>query len=369
MRRAVLVFGFIMFISSSAIVVAQTIIENPAKPDNPRAGRVVTVKDEMRIEDTGRDFYIKYVFGLRVAPDGSIIVNDSGEQALQFDAQGRFVRNLMKKGQGPGELNRIYDIWVRGDQIILCGTPPKALVFGPDGKMVQEISIRGSAPGFLEFVDADEKKLFFSRSGRPDAKGGSGWKDIPQEIIVVALNSGEAKTLGSFSLPGYVSTASGGMSVTVYQSFIAVPAGNKSIWISHMSDYLVKLIDSETGNIIRQFRRGYDRIRTKTSGNITITGGERPPAPEYWADIQALHVVGNALWVQTSTVDPKKGFLIDVFNREGRYIDRFYLKWSDKDVDSNRVGQRFTFAGGFVYFADKTADDLVVIRKCRLVGL
>ena len=53
----------------------------------------------------------------------------------------------------------------------------------------------------------------------------------------------------------------------------------------------------------------------------------------------------------------------------GRYIDRFYLKWSDKDVDPNRVGQRFTFAGGFVYFDDKNADDLIVIKKCRLIGL
>ena len=135
-----------------------------------------------------------------------------------------------------------------------------------------------------------------------------------------------------------------------------------------MSDYLVKFVDIETGDIIRQFRRVYDRIRTKTSGKATITGGERPPAPEYWADIQALYVVGDKFWVQTSTVDPKNGFLFDIFNREGHYIDRFYLKWADKDVDPNRVGQRFTFAGGFVYFADKTADDLVVIKKCRLVG-
>jgi hypothetical protein len=148
-----------------------------------------------------------------------------------------------------------------------------------------------------------------------------------------------------------------------------VPIGFKNLLVSHTSDYLIKLIQSESGSVIRQFRRAYDRIKTKVPGNVTITGGERPPAPEFWADIQALHVVGNELWVQTSTVDPKKGFLIDVFNLEGRYIDRFYLKWSDKDVDPNKVWRKFTFADGFAYFADKTDDDLIVIKKCRLVGL
>jgi hypothetical protein len=369
MKRIALAIGLIAFALASSLAVAQTIIENPAKPDNPQAGRTVTLQEVMRIEDTGKDFYIKYVFGLRVAPDGSIIINDSGEQALQFDAQGRFVRNLMKKGQGPGELTSLDDIWVEGNQIILCGSPLKAIIFGHDGKMVREITIRGSAYGSFNFVDSNEGNILFSCSGGPDVKGGSGWKDSPQEIIIVAMDRGQAKTLGSFSLPGWVSTASGSTGVMVYQQFIAVPAGKKNIVISHTPDYLIKLIDSESGNVIRQFRRVYDRIKTKSPRNVTNPGNGRPPVPEYWADIQALHVVGDKLWVQTSTVDPKKGFLFDVFNLEGRYIDRFYLKWSDKDVDPNRVGQRFTFAGGFVYFADKTADDLVVIRKCRLAGL
>jgi len=369
MKRIAVIIGFITIVLASSLAVAQAIIENPVKPDNPRAGRTVTLNEVMRIEDAGKDFYIKYVSGLKVAPDGSVFVNDSGAQILQFDPQGRFVRNLEKKGQGPGEVNFVYDIWPHGNQIILCGTPPKALVFGPEGKMIQEISFRGAALGFGLFVDADEKRFLFSHSGRRDLKGGSGWKEFPQDIIEIDRISGGVKTLCSFTLPGYVSTAGGGVGVTVYQPFIAIPTGSKSLLISHTPDYLIKLIQSESGNPIRQFRRAYDRIKTKVSGNVTITGGERPPAPEFWADIQALHVVGNELWVQTSTVDPKKGFLIDVFNLEGRYIDRFYLKWSDKDVDPNIVWQKFAFSGGFVYFADKTDEDLIVIKKCRLVGL
>jgi len=369
MRRAAFVIAFLTLVLASSLAVAQTIIENPAKPDNPRAGRVVTVKEEMRIEDTGKDFFIKYFFGFRVAPDGSIVINDGGEQALQFDANGRFLRNLMKKGQGPGELNSISDIWVQGDQILLCGSPIKTIIFDHNGKIAREITIRGSAQGLFRFIDVTDGNIFFSRWGVPDVKGRSGWIDIPQEIVIVALNSGQARTLGSFLMPGYVYGNSGGFGVTVPQQFIAVPAGKKNIAISHTPDYLIKIIDNESGIVIRQFRRFYDRIRTKSQEKTSILADGRPPAPKYWADIQALHVVGDKVWVQTSTIDAKKGVLIDVYDLNGRYIDRFYLKWSDKDVDPNRVGQRFTFAGGFVYFDDKNADDLIVIKKCRLIGL
>jgi hypothetical protein len=369
MKRIAVFTSIWALFSISGFAIAQTIIENPAKPDNPRAGRVVTVKEEMRIEDTGKDFFIKYFFGFRVAPDGSIVINDGGEQALQFDAHGRFLRNLMKKGQGPGELNSINDIWFQGDQILLCGTPIKTIIFDHNGKIAREITIRGSAQGLFRFIDVIGGNIIFSRWGVPDVKGRSGWLEIPQEIVIVALNSGQAKTLGSFLMPGYVYGNAGGMGVTVPQQFVAVSAGKKNIAISHTPDYLIKIIDNESGIVIQQFRRFYDRIRTKSQGKTSILADGRPPAPKYWADIQALHVVGNDLWVQTSTVDPKNGFLFDVFNLEGRLIDRFYLKWSDKDVDPNRVGLRFTFAGGFVYFDDKSADDLVVIKKCRLVGL
>ncbi len=369
MKRTAVVIGFLALVLASSFAGTQAVIENPAKPDNPRAGRVVTVKEEMRIEDTGKDFFIKYFFDFKVVPDGSIVINDGGEQALQFDANGRFLRNLMKKGQGPGELNSINDIWVQGDQILLCGSPIKTIIFDHNGKIAREITIRGSAQGLFRFIDVIDGNIFFSRWGVPDVKGKSGWIDIPQEIVIVALNSGQARTLGSFLMPGYVYGSSGGMGVTVPQQFIAVPAGKNNIAISHTSDYLIKIIDIESGIVIRRFRRFYDRIRTKSPEKTSILADGRPPAPEYWADIQALHVVGDEYWVQTSTVDPKKGFLFDVFNQEGRYIDRFYLKWSDKDVDPNRVGQKFVFAGGFVYFAGKNAEELIVIKKCCMIGL
>ena len=171
----------------------QTIVENPAKPDNPRAGRVVTIENVMKIEDTGKDFYIKAAYGLKAAPDGSVFVRDGQDQLLQFDPQGRFIRNLMKRGQGPREMTGISDFLVTVDQIVLFGNPPKLLTFDHSGNFITEIGLQSVARGPMKLILASGKGFLFSRSGRPDPKAGSGWQDIPQEIVSISLNGGNPK--------------------------------------------------------------------------------------------------------------------------------------------------------------------------------
>jgi hypothetical protein len=364
-KRTSIGIGALVFILLSGLATAQTIIENPAKPDNRRAGRVVTLKEEMRIEDTSGNFFLKYVFGLAIGAYGEIVINDMGEQALQFDGQGRFIRNLMKKGQGPGELDNLSDIWIGDDRLVLCGNPSKVIVINKDGKQISEFAIRGASSRSIRLINADDTNIFLWRTDFPDFKNGSGWKTIPAEIIKIDGRSGDAISLASFSSLGYIALSSGGRGASIYQSFSAVPAGNGKIAVSCTPDYLIKLIGKKNGDIILAFRREYDRIRRFTRKEIEMRGG----APEYWNDILALHIVDGKIWVQTSTIDPKKGSLFDVFDQSGRYIDRFYLKWSNKDVDPKRSYKIFAFAGGFVYFDDKSDDELIVIRKCRLVGL
>ncbi len=80
------------------------VIENPARPKSANAGRVITPQQVLVISDEGTsDFYFKWPRQLRTAPDGSLFLTDE-DQMLEFDSNGRFVRNLFKKGQGPGEM-------------------------------------------------------------------------------------------------------------------------------------------------------------------------------------------------------------------------------------------------------------------------
>ncbi len=97
--------------------------------------------------------------------------------------------------------------------------------------------------------------------------------------------------------------------------------------------------------------------------------GSGPDAPEFWPDIYALHIVDGRLWVQTWTVTEEKGILFDVFDTNGRYLDCFYIQSMMKDEGGRPARIHMTFAGGCAYFKEETSDGLIVIRKCRLVGL
>jgi hypothetical protein len=54
------------------------------------------------------------------------------------------------------------------------------------------------------------------------------------------------------------------------------------------------------------------------------------PKPDFESDILELFLPGDALWVRTSTVDPQKGQLFDVFNAEGDFLDSFFVPVQDK---------------------------------------
>jgi hypothetical protein len=79
------------------------IIENPSKPRAKDAGRVLKLTEEWRITDEGGDFYLQAPRNLQTATDGSIFIADNDE-FLRFSADGTFLNNIFKKGQGPGKV-------------------------------------------------------------------------------------------------------------------------------------------------------------------------------------------------------------------------------------------------------------------------
>lgn len=348
---------------------AQPIIENPAKPLSGNAGRIVTLKEEMRIEDTGGGFFFKNPYTIRVSPKGDIFIRDGQEQALQFDPQGRFVRNLFKKGQGPGELTSLHDIWASKDRLFLMGFPPKILVYDFDGNLIKEISARDSIDLISQFVQADAEGLLIHTQGRLDPSAGSGLKDIPQNIIDITPDGVNSKPIGSFPIRGSVQVSSGGaIGMTTWNQLQTVPLDRNTIFLNYTPEYLVETFDREKGMVVRRFKRPYPRVKRSGGGGVSGPGGGSPPPSEFKPDINALHVVDGKIWVQTSTVVAGKGILFDVYDLEGRYLDNFFIQSLKKDPSNKPVNMRLTIAEGFAYFMDMTEDDLIVIKKCRLIG-
>lgn len=80
---------------------------------SPPAARVV---EELRIDGGARDFSI--ITNLFVAPNGTIVVNESPDRRFRFfDASGRQVATAGRRGQGPGEFESLSIVYAgfKGD--------------------------------------------------------------------------------------------------------------------------------------------------------------------------------------------------------------------------------------------------------------
>lgn len=361
-----LIVSTILFITGAA----QDIIENRNARLSVNADRVVTLKEEMRIEDTGEGFYFKNPRAIRVSPKGDVLIFDGQEQALHFDAQGRFIRNLFKKGQGPGELTVLFDIWATSERLYLSGDPSKILVFHFDGTLDKEIILRGHAFG-ERFVRADAGKITIRQQAQIDPRGGSGFKDIRHDIIEISINDSTANVLGSFTVPGYVQVSEGGgLGIIGWNQLMAVPQDENTLIVNSSPDYLLVAFDTSKRAVSRKFRRPYERVKRTGGGGVRISGSaSAPPAPEFQNDIYGVYVVDENVWVQTSTVVEGKGILFDVFDGDGVYRDIFYLQGQWKNPSGKLINRTLTIAGGCVYSSERSEDDLIVIKKCRLVGL
>jgi hypothetical protein len=368
---------FILFVLSiwlgALICNAQTIIQNPDKPLVKNAGRVVALKEVLKIVDEGDQYFFKYPFGLKIAPNGSIFVQEQ-EHLWQFDQNGKFVRDYFKKGQGPGEMIYISNFDLSGEHIIIhTSNPSKIMWIDYQGQLTKEFTVPQKRS--LTFLLFHKDVYFFNSYESPFGQGEPKFVDIPQNFASLSEASKEMKPLTAFPIRAYIVSGQGGGGGIMFVSrLISVPYQQKYIFLCHTSEYLLKLYDVETNEIVRVFQRTYKRVKAppqkidETKGWMMINGKKYfgPPAQKYLNDILNLFVNNGYLWAVTSTKDREKGVLIDVFNFEGKYDDNFYLKIPEKSaLDIGRLNNVAVFKG-FLYSIETNEDETFSIKKYRI---
>jgi hypothetical protein len=317
-KRAVLMV--LCLTSISLLLVSQQVIENPDRPLNEAAGRVLRLKEVMRITDTGQRYYFENPIDILVDSSGFVYFQESNKLYV-FDSDGKYVRNLYKRGEGPGELNdNLSDVILQGDEAILFSSNMNKIIrVNKEGKLLEEVRPKIL---FYNLVGYYNGKYFLTDLERTQFERKSQLREEDLVLNVVDGNGEAHPTSLKFPITisyNFGERARGMMSV----SRLKIRQDTSRLkYLIHSPEYMVKVLDLEKVEIVRSFRRAYKRLEyTKKWKSRLYTMVQ----PQYQNDVYCVLLHGDDVWVVTSSYDGEKGLFVDVFNRKGEYIDNFYL--------------------------------------------
>jgi len=339
MKRNALVFTFLFIFIS--VTQAQTVIENPKKPLSKNAGRVLKLKEVFRIIDIETDYYFKYPSNLQVTSDGCFFISDE-EQLLKFSPEGKFNKNRYKKGEGPGEINSNFSYLIHKDEIYIYDLRAYKIIHtDKEGNLIKELRFKSELLG--SFLGIKDDWLIFSKFTFPALEERK-YKlyDVKHSIILISKNGETEKEIHNFPIKWFV----GPRVMRSWAYFHSVLSDDsRHLFVSHTREYLIKVLDLEKGIVARVFNRKYPRIKYVNRGwEENFHKKFNAPLIRFERDVEGLFINKNFIWVKTSTKDKKKGFLIDIFDSEGKYIDNFYLKLNGSlmDIDGDSIYVRET---------------------------
>ena len=342
---------------SSFDIFAQEIIDNPDKPASKNAGRMIQLQEILWIKDEGKGFYFKLPWELDVGPDGSIFVQD-GLALYEFAPDGRFKKNLAKTGQGPGEIStELTDLLVKDNEVLMFSAPSNKLVKTDfEGKLIKELKFDKKI--FYNLLAFHGQKYFMLDIKRRDFARKDGIKERDFNLFLVNEEGAFNPTSCSFTTQFYLQIrdyGGGRMGSASYNitSLYTSKESQKFMYVAHTQEYQIKQLDLEKAEITKIFRRSYPRLK-----NIKKDPQDTRKMPEYDNDVYRLLVHKDQIWALTSTCDPKKGILVDVFNPDGKYVDNFWLPLLNIRTGDN-FSQRYfpvIIQGDYLYAIEHDAD-------------
>jgi hypothetical protein len=356
MKRIVRILFFSIFVAANA----QEIVKNPKNPLNENAGRALNLIEVMRIKGDGEGYYYNGAHKLLIDLSGNIYISDSWSTSqrshlLKFSPEGLFLKDLYKQGEGPGEIQSMYNFSVNESEIFIYDyMKRKIIVMKQDGAFIDELKIKEF---FSDFAGVYGDWLVFVRKDNPFERKTSRLYDVNNVIVFVSKEGKDKKDFYTFrNQEFFVTLAQGGGGMN-WDPFIIEKAGSK-IFVCCSREYLIEVLDLETGEIVSKFKREYPRVKYVTRDwEKKFYKKWNPPKKKYDTDIKELFFGGGFLWIKTSTTDKENGHLYDLFDSQGKFVDSFYV---------NIKGSLVKIGKGFLFSSESDEEGLPYVVKYKI---
>jgi hypothetical protein len=349
---------FISFLLFPVSIYPQVVIHNPAIPPAKDFGRIVQLKEVLRIKDDGKDVSFRAPYDLMTGYNGEILFYDNFVLYV-FDRDGRRLAAMVRSGQGPGEASMRTSAVLAGENIhVLALSPPKIMVFDGIGRLQKEMKTEAlSNYGFFSL--GAKSWVFRIPRVNPESIPMTGG-EIDMPISLEGFESDFGRTIKVAEFPRRYYFVNRGIWYE-WSGFGCAVREPDHLYIHHTSEYRIVEFDTTSKKTEKIFSREYSRVKRPNETREAGPGIKLPPRI-YYDDILALFVVGDHLWVVTSTVDSKQNRLVDVFDSNGRYVDNFYLQFPDGHTRRIYPG-RIAIDGDIVYTIDEDTEGFMSIGK------
>ena len=316
----------------SSALWSQEIIENGEKPSSPDAGRVVKIEKVFAVPETGNDYVLQNRRKLTITEEGHFFILDQ-TSVLEFDASMNHIRTYSPEG----EQIMLHSMQISKEKIHVYSRmyPPCLYSFTRANHNVNMFVASDRMPFYLfEYLN---RHYFLESNMYSVNKEGKDHKE-KTDLDVKSKESMEGDT----------------RTVVTFDPQAAFDPESGLAYVSNTPEYLINQIDLKTGKILRKFNRKYERVQTHPS---------QARWSKYKLDMMNILCVDDKIWVITSTVDEKKGQLVDVFNQSGKYLDSFWINCREKGQALRFSAKNIAVYGDHLYILYLDTKNRAMIGK------
>jgi len=281
-----------------------------------------------------------------VNEEGNIYIGDYQDSSIKvFDPQGKYLKSIGRKGNGPGEFQAVLDLSFLPDgrYLVLDSEQMRISFFSADDQFISSHNFQNS--GFDLFLTTSSLYIRGESLAEPGAKK----YEFKSRLFVRAydLSGKELFSYGEFTARqrGFINDPDGSFSYRLPYSVYSIMEGdnkNERLYHSLNDKYVIDVYD-KNGKIIRKIDRSYEPIPTTAKdmeryidgwGNTSektqslVEKFTKMPTVKTVTERMIVDDVGN-LWVETNDLQEEKDRLLrayDIFNEDGMYVYKVWLE-------------------------------------------
>jgi hypothetical protein len=368
--KLLLVFAFLLGFLFTAFTADQwkgkiekedgmTVIRNPKEPLYGEL--VLDLEQDLGIgrEDDENYAFYKYITCALDSQENIYVLDFDQCRIQQYDREGKYVKTIGRKGQGPGEMENPSRIFIDPQDNIYVKQARQFKVFRTDGGFVKSIALRSSISDFFITRQGIFFALFFQIDEKTRANAVAEY-DAEGNLV---------KTLASYPDEGFMATRKAGESMVTFgfsheynNRIDFCPVGPESFCYGYSWEYKIFVADAK-GNVkfiikkddnpqpISGKEKGaiidrHAKSTMVTSGQVSRGEIERglffPKHKPFFNQLLAddkERIYVKRLTSSALDKEPPKEYTFDVFSREGRCLYRIKMPFIPRIIRNGHLYQ------------------------------